>query len=75
MPCSLPFTPNPASEKVVVKTGERATVSLRDITGKIIRTKKSTGKTAFDVSLLNKGIYLIQADSDQKSQIKKLVIH
>jgi len=71
----LAVYPNPASEKVIIKTGERATVSLRDLTGKIIRTKKSSGKTAFDISQLNKGIYLIQADSDQKSQIKKLVIH
>ena len=67
--------PNPSSDKVIIETNRNATITLSDITGKIIFKEKSAGKKELDISDLKNGLYLIKSDTDHQSSIKKLIIH
>lgn len=66
--------PNPASENVIIETDRNATITLWDITGKMILKEKSSGKIEWIVSDLKNGIYLIQSDTEHHSNIKKLIV-
>ena len=67
--------PNPASEYVIIETERNATITLLDITGKIILKEKSLGKRELNISDLKNGIYLIQSNTEHHSTIKKLIVY
>ena len=68
--------PNPVKDVLTVKVfgvqGKDATVSITDITGKVIRIETmSSDKTTIELSGLAQGMYLIKyADSDHSQTIK-----
>ncbi len=69
--------PNPASDFVTISNTEVSnfSVQIMDITGKIIKEENINTSTAgFDVSNLNKGIYLLKITQNAQSFIQKLII-
>ncbi|RYZ33258.1 MAG: T9SS type A sorting domain-containing protein, partial [Sphingobacteriales bacterium] len=73
---SIEAFPNPVKDVVTVKVygsaGANATVSLTDVTGKVIRVAEIKGQTAsFDMNSLASGFYLIKySDNIRNESIK-----
>lgn len=74
---TLKIYPNPAKDRVRVEwnTKERATLTLLDISGKVIRTQTlNQNYSDVDVSRLSKGMYLIQVQSVEGTSVGKLLV-
>lgn len=63
--------PNPAKDYITVK-GEYNTLSIVDITGKVVKTV--TGQSNIDVNDLNNGIYILNIVSDGTTKTQKIMI-
>lgn len=69
------LSPNPAKDKVVVTTNSVIqTVSIFDITGKLVLTNNSLINNEVIVSDLNTGIYIINITFDNGTQLSKKII-
>jgi hypothetical protein len=73
----LTLQPNPANTSIEVTglyAGTTATVTLRDLTGKIIEIQQtSASSTSFDLSKLSSGTYLIELSDSFGTQQQKFV--
>lgn len=72
--------PNPAVGSVNVELakglGENATVSVYDMTGKLLYNKQhnlSTGRASIDISAFNSGVYSIKVQTDETTYTKQLI--
>jgi len=66
--------PNPAQNRVYVQSKNEVNVSIYDVSGRLVASKKSVTSNGIDVSNLSKGIYLIQITSEEKTTSVRLVI-
>ncbi|MBR6291782.1 MAG: C10 family peptidase [Bacteroidales bacterium] len=67
--------PNPATTAVTVGGVEQATVTINDITGRIIATHNvADGDNSIDVSHLAAGTYFVRITSNGTSAVRKLII-
>ena len=67
--------PNPASNKVNIKTLEGAYIEIYNILGKLVKSEKTLSNDhSLNVSNLSKGVYLVRLESKGKSTTKKLII-
>jgi hypothetical protein len=63
------FFPNPASAMITVKCNSEGTLVLRDLTGRLLLTKKITaGETLVDVSQQLPGVYMLSFSSSTMSR-------
>jgi hypothetical protein len=73
----LTLQPNPANTSIEVTglyAGTTATVTLRDLTGKVIEIQQtSASSTSFDLSKLSSGTYLIELSDSFGTQQQKFV--
>jgi hypothetical protein len=68
--------PNPAHDKVFIRANAGAVVTIFDITGSRVRYEKTMkAVTHIDVSGFSPGIYLVEIRTDQKAELKKLIIN
>ncbi|MDO4224749.1 MAG: DUF5074 domain-containing protein [Bergeyella zoohelcum] len=65
--------PNPATDFIRVSSEKEASISIFDLTGKLIKQGNTQGKT-FSVSALPKGLYLLKVEADGQVQTSKLII-
>jgi len=71
---SVSVYPNPASERVFVRTDADARlseVSLYDLLGQLLRTTK---ENSISVSGLSKGVYFLQVKTDKGEATKKIMV-
>ncbi len=71
--------PNPASQTLYVKVLNDIIISgnmmIYDLTGNLVlQDNYYTGENKFDISALNRGIYLLKLNSDSGSLIQKLIV-
>ncbi|PIP54850.1 MAG: hypothetical protein COX07_03120 [Bacteroidetes bacterium CG23_combo_of_CG06-09_8_20_14_all_32_9] len=67
--------PNPASDYMMLLSDGKGTMSICDLTGKIVYSSKITNNTqVIDISKLSKGIYVVKVNSTKSSFAKKLVV-
>lgn len=66
--------PNPASDRVFIQSKNEATVTIYDISGRLVASQKSITSNGMDVSSLSKGIYVAQITSEEKTTSVRLVI-
>lgn len=74
---TLKIYPNPAKDRVRVEWNakERATLTLLDISGKVIQSQTlNQNYSDIDVSRLSNGIYLIQVQSAEGLSVGKLLV-
>ena len=75
---SFSVYPNPATNEVVVemnKTTDNLTLSLKDILGQTIIARNVTNtKTMLNLSLLSRGVYIIEVQKGDKKAVKELII-
>lgn len=77
----LTVYPNPANNSIFVRlnninTVEENTISLIDVTGKILLTKKTnnTGVIEIDTQNLSNGVYFVQLTNVALNMVSKIVI-
>jgi len=77
---SLEMYPNPAQEKVILElpgihSGNPATISIYDLSGKLIKTFSKVDSESYEVDLqnLSKGMYVVHVSSAEVSFSGKLV--
>ncbi|MEI7597237.1 MAG: T9SS type A sorting domain-containing protein, partial [Bacteroidota bacterium] len=72
----IEIIPNPANEKFFLDLGQidRAFVSISDMTGKLIKIFQYNSNESVDISQLKEGIYLIKIQTDNLTEIKRLLI-
>jgi endonuclease/exonuclease/phosphatase family metal-dependent hydrolase len=76
IPSDVNIYPNPAHDKVFVKTTPGSFVNIFDITGTRVKSEITTDSvTSVDVSDFAPGIYLVEIRTDQKAELKKLIIN
>lgn len=78
METGLSVFPNPAIDFINIKLSgikvNETTISLMDITGKVILQKEiNVNNTKIDISTFNKGVYLLKLQQDGQSLIKKII--
>ncbi|MEI6765715.1 MAG: T9SS type A sorting domain-containing protein [Bacteroidota bacterium] len=67
--------PNPASDKVSITGVQNADVSISDISGRIVyRNNNFNSAEPIDISIFEKGNYIIRIISKNNTVIKKLVV-
>jgi len=66
--------PNPASEKIFIRSKEVADIVIFDLSGRLVASQKSIGANGMDVSNLIKGIYVTQITSEERTTSMRLVI-
>jgi hypothetical protein len=75
---SIAIYPNPATDVISVSglTGQKTAIQLFDSMGRMIYEKKSNSDTInnIDVSSLSRGIYFISVTSNDKREVKKVVL-
>ena len=70
---SFKVYPNPAVSNVFIATDENVDVTLYDITGKMVKNETYT-LSGIDVSNLQKGVYIMEINSDKQKQVVKLAV-
>ena len=71
------ISPNPATELVTItsKGGNINSVTIYDITGKLVSTESANVPThSFNVNHLEQGIYLVLVSTSKGEQVEKLII-
>lgn len=66
--------PNPAHNTVYIQSKNEASVTIYDVSGRLVASKKSVTSNGIDVSNLSKGIYVAQITSEEKTTSVRLVI-
>ena len=75
-PGNIRIFPNPANNVVQVITDAGATISLFDITGRLVEQKVSAnGQAAFNVSQLSEGMYIIRVTANGISASQRLMVY
>lgn len=72
----LNIYPNPAYEKVTVKTdiAEHATISIYGLQGHILLQQQiKQGETDIDISKLAKGVYVLRLNSNDNTEVSRLI--
>ena len=70
----LKIYPNPANEKLFIKTTEtNYSISISDINGRIIHLSKSLATNEIEISSLNSGMYFITIKSSEGNITKKFI--
>jgi len=76
---SFKVYPNPASDVVAIKGTNGSTftsVQAFDITGRVVYASDATGNSlSIDVSNWNNGIYLVQIETENGVQVKRIVVN
>lgn len=65
---SVAVYPNPATDFIQVESGENLTVSLSDITGKVLQQMTIDGRGTIAVSQLEHGVYFLRFKNDNGKQ-------
>jgi hypothetical protein len=72
---TLTIYPNPATNHVTIANAENATISIYDISGKLVLKNQLSGsKSSIDISRLKTGSYIIKAETQNKVYTDKLSI-
>ncbi len=67
--------PNPAFEYLMLNSSGRGTITISDITGKIVYSSEIKSTTQYtDISKFSKGVYVVKVTSNENSFTQKLVI-
>lgn len=66
--------PNPASEKIFIRSKATADVVIYDLSGRLVASQKNSGANGMDISNLTNGIYVAQITSEEKTTSLRLVI-
>jgi hypothetical protein len=69
--------PNP-SDAVITITDDNYTsnsISVNDISGKLILTKEVSTETTIDLSISGSGVYLVTVSNENGSMVERIVIH
>jgi|GEM_PF-3124465 hypothetical protein len=68
--------PNPAQNNFTIETSsnEKQTVSVFDITGKLVLSQTINGKTNIDISNFTNGVYFIQVQTNTNVITKKIIV-
>ena len=73
----LKIYPNPASSILTINVGKESTqinASLSNISGQIMKTKSGSGSLQFDLSDLNKGIFIVNIQYDNEHIKRKIIV-
>ncbi|NTW33330.1 MAG: T9SS type A sorting domain-containing protein [Bacteroidetes bacterium] len=66
--------PNPATDLLTIETPFKSTIEIINIQGQtILKQQLQQGKTELDVSELAKGIYILRMNSNNKTELIKIV--
>jgi hypothetical protein len=73
---SLMFSayPNPTSGLLSINTDEAFEISIFTTSGQKVYTTFIQGNSTIDISHIEKGVYLLKANNEQNTQIKKLIL-
>jgi len=73
---NISIYPNPSDGivNVTFEKNENRTITVRDISGKVIKVKNINANTVINFNDYGKGVYTIEIVSNQKTIIKKLII-
>ena len=68
--------PNPASQKIIVRSAAKGVIDLISMTGQKILTKTIIDQVDNEIntSFLAKGVYILKFQNSSKRQVKKLII-
>ncbi len=64
--------PNPAKDVLHIRSGDKATISLTDVSGKAVLTQNITGNADVNISSLQPGIYFLK--NQTTNEVRKVVI-
>jgi hypothetical protein len=72
---SLELYPNPANNKITLKTPANGEIVMTDISGKIVRAQaSSSAETQIDITELKKGFYQVYYKTNSFTQHSKLIV-
>jgi len=71
---TLSLRPNPATDFVTIETNESARIEVLDISGKTIFSSVAEGPVNIDVSGFSKGLYFVNVQSGNNSNVSKLIV-
>lgn len=72
---SLSIYPNPASQKLIIKSKEKVVVEIFSLTGSIVFASQNVrGETVINLSDLVNGVYLVKLSTNNRTSVKQLVI-
>lgn len=67
--------PNPAKDMVTIKNAENASITIYDILGKRVLSRKNISQVEqFNVSQLKTGTYFVSVEKDNQKSVGKLII-
>jgi hypothetical protein len=73
---AIRFYPNPTSGVITISLFENSTVSVFDLSGKIVMTKNlEVGEASLDMSSLTKGMYLVQVTGENSTKTEKIILN
>lgn len=73
---SVSVYPNPSSGSLRIKADAIVTVELVDVLGKSVHTSKNVDNdTVLDLSMLNKGLYLVKITGENVSYTEKVILN
>jgi len=66
--------PNPAISNLTIETMQRSTIVISNLQGQnLFQQQLLQGKTAIDIGILAKGIYILRLNSNNKTAVTKIV--
>ncbi len=66
--------PNPATDNIKIIIYQKATIEISNIQGQtILRKPIPQGKTDIDISGLAKGVYILRLNSDDKTEVARII--
>jgi hypothetical protein len=66
--------PNPANDKLTIESLHKSTIILLNLQGKtILQQQIQQGKTDIDISGLAKGIYILRLNSNEKTEVTRII--
>ncbi len=68
--------PNPSTGLVTVSTENNVsnTISVTDVTGKVVLTKVANGTTTIDLSANGTGIYMVRVSNENGSAVERVIV-
>ncbi len=72
---SISMFPNPANNSVNIQNIKETSLTINDINGKVVFSKKQCLETEnIDLQNLNSGVYFVKIKSNEKVAVKKLIV-